>query len=84
MELVMCFGTDYIDSISIDQSLITWPGYLGGFVRLLRSKNEQELQKFNGEPDFLLLGMTTERAKQKIQLNSRRLNSKTRGESIAV
>jgi hypothetical protein len=54
MELMMYIGNDCIEAITIDESLITLPGYLGHFVRLLKNKYDPLLQQANKETEFLL------------------------------
>jgi hypothetical protein len=54
MEMMMYIGNDCIESTTIDESLITLPGYLGHFVRLLKTKYDCLLQQEKKEPEFLL------------------------------
>lgn len=54
MELMMYIGNDCVDFIAIEPDFITFPGYVGHFVKLLRKKHKDLIYQFNTEPEFLL------------------------------
>ena len=68
MELTMFIGNDFIDSVSIEQNLITFPGYVGYFVRLMRKRNQSLLLNEDIEPEFLLQGTTVLKSSQIVQI----------------
>jgi hypothetical protein len=70
MELVMYIANDCIDAITIEQSFIVFPGYVGHFVRLLKRKHEGLLCGMNGEPEFLLQDIRVWELQQLIEMNS--------------
>lgn len=57
MELAMYIGNDFIDAIPLGQSFIVFPGYVGHFVKLLRSKHEALILEYELEPEFLLVNI---------------------------
>jgi hypothetical protein len=72
MELTMFIGNDFIDSVSIEQNLITFPGYVGHFARLLRKRNQSLLLEEHMEPEFLLRGITVLKTSQIIRIDRNR------------
>lgn len=54
MQLLMYLNNDCIDSVPIDKSCITLPGYMGHFIKMLRQKHERLLLRSGGEPEFLV------------------------------
>ena len=69
MELTMFIGNDFIDSLSLQQNFITFPGYVGHFVRLLRKRNQSLLLQEHMEPEFLLRGINVPKTSQIIQIS---------------
>lgn len=72
MELTMFIGNDFIDSVSIEQNLITFPGYVGHFARLMRKRNQSLLLNEVIEPEFLLQGTTVLKSSQIVQITRNR------------
>lgn len=54
MEIVMFIGNEFIDSVSVEKRLITLPGYLGDFIKYLKTKHQQLILQTDSEPEFLL------------------------------
>jgi hypothetical protein len=57
MQLMMYLGNDLIDSISIDFHLLSQPGYLGKFKRVLKNKHAELIQQSFAQPEFLVVDL---------------------------
>jgi hypothetical protein len=68
MQLMMYLGNDLIDSISIDFHLLSQPGYLGKFKRVLKNKHAELIQQSPTQPEFLVVDL-------KPAMNSKTQNS---------
>jgi hypothetical protein len=69
MELTMFIRNDFIDSVPIEQNLVTFPGNVGHFTRLLRKRNQSILLEEQNEPEFLLRGITVLKSSQIIRID---------------
>lgn len=57
MQLMMYLGNDLIDSISVDLHLLSQPGYLGKFKRVLKNKHAELLQGSAAQAEFLVVDL---------------------------
>ncbi len=55
MELMMFLGNDHIESISVNPSKISVPGYLGHLKRKLKEKYQSLLQESEDAVEFLIV-----------------------------
>jgi hypothetical protein len=55
MKLMMYIGYDLIESIPLDDNLISKPGYLGSIKRSLKSKYRELVQQYSKPPEFLVI-----------------------------
>lgn len=59
MELIMFLGNDFIESVVVNTTKISEPGYLGTFKRQLKDKYWEMIQQTADRPEFLLANITT-------------------------
>jgi len=57
MQLMMYLGNDLIDSICVDLHLLSQPGYLGKFKRVLKNKHAELIQASSAQPEFLVVDL---------------------------
>ncbi len=55
MKLMMYLGNDLIESVSLDFTLVSTPGYLGSFKRNLKQKHSDLIQQVQEQPEFLVV-----------------------------
>jgi ABC-type transporter MlaC component len=55
MKLMMYLGNDLIESVSVNFTLISTPGYLGSFKRSLKQKYSDLIQQVSDQPEFLVV-----------------------------
>ncbi len=67
MQLMMYLGNDLIDSVKVDVHLLSQPGYLGKFKRVLKSKNAEIIQESGVQPEFLVVDLKPAAHSQKKQ-----------------
>jgi hypothetical protein len=54
MELKMILGNDYIDTLPIDFTLVSVPGYLGALKRQLEKQYKELIQSSGTKPDYFV------------------------------
>ncbi|HQV06901.1 MAG TPA: hypothetical protein PKW62_09095 [Chitinophagaceae bacterium] len=59
MQLMMYLGNDFIESVDLDASKISKPGYLGKFKRNMKIKYKDLIAESKQRPDFLVVPTTT-------------------------
>ncbi len=52
---MMYLGNDLIESVAVNFTLISIPGYLGSFKRSLKQKHSDLIQQFQEQPEFLIV-----------------------------
>ena len=57
MQLMMYLGNDLVDSIPVDLHLLSQPGYLGKFKRVLKNKHAELIQESSVPPEFLVVDL---------------------------
>jgi hypothetical protein len=55
MKLMMYLGNDLIESVAVNFTLISIPGYLGSFKRSLKQKHSDLIQQVQEQPEFLIV-----------------------------
>jgi hypothetical protein len=55
MKLMMYLGNDLIESVNVNFTLISTPGYLGSFKRSLKQKHSDLIQQVPDQPEFLVV-----------------------------
>jgi len=55
MKLMMYLGNDLIESVALNFTLISIPGYLGSFKRNLKQKHSDLIQQVQQQPEFLVV-----------------------------
>jgi hypothetical protein len=50
----MYINRNFVDSVSLDRTKIKYPGYIGGFTRLLKEKHSLIIRQANEEPQFVV------------------------------
>ena len=55
MKLMMYLGNDLIESVSVNFTLLSTPGYLGSFKRSLKQKHSDLIQQVPEQPEFLVV-----------------------------
>jgi hypothetical protein len=50
----MYINKNLVDSISLDRKKIKYPGYIGGFTRLLKQKHHLIISEGAEEPEFIV------------------------------
>ncbi len=63
MKLMMYLGNDLIESVSVNFTLISIPGYLGSFKRSLKKKHNDLIQQVREQPEFLIVNSDLETKK---------------------
>ncbi|MDQ3681513.1 MAG: hypothetical protein M3352_00395 [Bacteroidota bacterium] len=63
MKLMMYLGNDLIESVSLDFTLISTPGYLGSFKRNLKQKHSDLIQQIREQLEFLVVNPDIETKK---------------------
>ena len=62
MELLMYIGNDLIESMPVNFTRLSEPGYLGRFKRILKQKHWELIQQSGREPEYLVVNMATQMA----------------------
>lgn len=57
MQLMMYLGNDLIDSIPVNFDLLSQPGYLGRFKRMLKNKHAELIQQSPTQAEFLVVDL---------------------------
>ena len=57
MELMMYLGNDLLESVPLNDSQLSQPGYLGAIKRQLKVKYCETLQQAPEPPEFLVVQM---------------------------
>ncbi len=52
---MMYLGNDLIESVNVNFTLISTPGYLGSFKRSLKQKHSDLIQQVPDQPEFLVV-----------------------------
>ncbi len=55
---MMYLGNDLIESVPVNFTLLSTPGYLGSFKRTLKQKHSDLLQQVPHQPEFLVVNPT--------------------------
>lgn len=55
MQLMMYIDNDLIESVNLDLSSLSRPGYLGQFKRILKQKHAVLIKEMGTDPDFLVI-----------------------------
>jgi len=55
MKLMMYLGNDLIESVPVNLTLISIPGYLGSFKRNLKQKHNDLIRQVQEQPEFLIV-----------------------------
>jgi hypothetical protein len=50
----MYINRNFVDSVSLDRTKIKYPGYIGGFTRLLKEKHSLIISQATEEPQFIV------------------------------
>lgn len=58
MQLMMYLGNDMIESVPVNEELISKPGYLGKFKRMLKEKYADLIRESEIHPEFLVTDIT--------------------------
>ncbi|MFN2440707.1 MAG: hypothetical protein ABR503_16000, partial [Chitinophagaceae bacterium] len=59
----MYLGNDLIESVSVNFTLLSTPGYLGSFKRSLKQKHIDLIQQAAEQPEFLVVNPDTGKRK---------------------
>lgn len=62
MELLMYIGNDLIESMPVNFTRLSEPGYLGRFKRILKQKHWDLIQQAGKEPEYLVVNVSAQRA----------------------
>ena len=57
MELMMYLGNDLIESVQVNNTRLSQPGYLGSVKRQLKQKYRDLIQETPQAPEFLVIEM---------------------------
>lgn len=60
---MMYLGNDLIESVSVNFTLISIPGYLGSFKRNLKQKHSDLILQVREQPEFLVVNPDIETKK---------------------
>ena len=60
---MMYLGNDLIESVPVNFTLISTPGYLGSFKRNLKQKHSDLIQQIRKQPEFLVVNPDIETKK---------------------
>ncbi len=52
---MMYLGNDLVESVSVNFTLLSTPGYLGSFKRSLKQKHNDLIQQVADQPEFLIV-----------------------------
>jgi hypothetical protein len=55
---MMYLGNDMIESVPVNEELVSKPGYLGKFKRMLKEKYADLIRESNVHPEFLVTDIT--------------------------
>lgn len=55
---MMYIGNDMIEAVPLDEELVSKPGYLGKFKRMLKDKYADLIRESEVRPDFLVTDIT--------------------------
>ena len=58
MQLMMYIGNDLIEAVKLNEELVSKPGYLGKFKRMLKEKYADLIRESEVRPDFLVTDIT--------------------------
>jgi hypothetical protein len=58
MQLMMYIGNDMIEAVPVNEELVSKPGYLGKFKRMLKEKYADLIRESNVHPEFLVTDIT--------------------------
>ena len=58
MQLMMYIGNDLIESVPLDDSRISKPGYVGSIKRCLKIKYNELIQQHTERPEFLVINLS--------------------------
>lgn len=58
MQLMMYLGNDMIESVPVNEELVSKPGYLGKFKRMLKEKYADLIRESGVHPEFLVTDIT--------------------------
>ena len=58
---MMFLGNDLIESIPLELSRISKPGYLGSFKRAMKVKYNELIQQYGEKPEFFVVENKTEK-----------------------
>lgn len=68
MELMMYLGNDLIESIPLDVSRISKPGYVGHYKRILKKKYSELIRQFSEPPEFFVINTLVRVTQQSVNL----------------
>ena len=55
MKLMMFLGNDLIEAVSLNDSQLSEPGYIGSFKRMLKEKYHELIRQETADPEFLVI-----------------------------
>ena len=58
MNLMMYLGNDLIESVTVDQGMLSKPGFLGKYKRALKEKYKDLLSSVPDAPEFFVINFT--------------------------
>lgn len=58
MQLMMYIGNDLIEAVQVNEELVSKPGYLGKFKRMLKEKYADMIRESETRPEFLVADIT--------------------------
>lgn len=58
MQLMMYIGNDLVEAVPLNEELVSKPGYLGKFKRMLKEKYADLIQRSDVRPEFLVADIT--------------------------
>lgn len=58
MQLMMYIGNDMIEAVPVNEELVSKPGYLGKFKRMLKEKYADLIRESEIHPEFLVTDIT--------------------------
>jgi len=73
MELMMYLGNDLIESIPLDDTRISRPGYLGHFKRKLKKKYYELIKQVPFAPEFFVINPSIKTQKAVTDHNQNRV-----------
>ena len=75
MQLMMYIGNDHIESVSLDKSRISKPGYLGSFKRNLKMKYKDLISQHGAPADFIVVDLNANKKENPGSLENRTSNT---------